>query len=200
METLSFLKNQLQIDDDDEVNESDNDDPSNSTEVRINTQTLSTTRKPTTFDDDESQESDRDELVNIPPREINKNSNHNGLSEDSDEDLIPSSPIEIQNTSNSTSFSSRTNRLLSPSLAVRRIISAYSQNQNDAVPPAPPKTNSRIRIERQHGEVLTSGTLLNELREKAVAKATKTSKNKVAQQTQSSAKKKLNELSKCVLY
>ena len=36
METLSFLKNQVQIDDDDEVNESDNDDPSNSTEVRIN--------------------------------------------------------------------------------------------------------------------------------------------------------------------
>ena len=67
---------------------------------------------------------------------------------------------------------------------------AYSQNQNDAVPPAPPKTKSRIRTERQYGEVLTSGTLLNELREKAEAKATETSKNKVAQQTQSSANKK----------
>ena len=108
--------------------------------------------------------------------------------------------MEIQNTSTSTSFSSRTNRLLSPSLVVRRIISAYSQNQNDAVPPAPPKTKSSIRIECQYGEVLKCSTLLNELREKAEAKATKTSKNKVAQQTQSSANKKLNELSKCVLY
>ncbi|CAF4605885.1 unnamed protein product, partial [Rotaria sp. Silwood2] len=35
METLSFLKNQVQIDDNDGVNESDNDDPSNSTEVHI---------------------------------------------------------------------------------------------------------------------------------------------------------------------
>ncbi|CAF3584611.1 unnamed protein product, partial [Rotaria sp. Silwood2] len=64
----------------------------------------------------------------------------------------------------------------------------------------PSKSNSRIPIELKFGEVITSGTLIHKLREKAEAKATKSSKNKAQQQSQPSAKKELNEFSKCVLY
>jgi hypothetical protein len=78
---------------------------------------------------------------------------------------------------------------MSPSSAFRSIVSTYSQNRNNSISPVPPKSNSRIRVERQFGEVITSGTLLNDLRKKAEAKATKLSKQKGAQTSKRSTKK-----------
>jgi hypothetical protein len=78
---------------------------------------------------------------------------------------------------------------MSPSSAYRSIISTYSQNQNDLISPVTPKRNSRVRPERQFGEVITSGTLVQDLREKAKAKANKLSKQTSAQQPQRSTKK-----------
>lgn len=91
---------------------------------------------------------------------------------------------------NSISVATHSRTHLSPVSAVRSIVSSYSKNKNDIASPAPSKTNSRVRAERRFGEVITSGTLLQELREKANAKKKKLSKQAGAQQSQRSTKKK----------
>ena len=79
---------------------------------------------------------------------------------------------------------------MSPISAFRSIVSAYSQIQKESTSSIPPKQNPRIRAERQFGEVITSRTLLQDLRKKAEAKASKVSKQKNAQQSRRSTRQK----------
>jgi hypothetical protein len=67
---------------------------------------------------------------------------------------------------------------------------SYSQDKNASTPPVPPKSNSRVRSERNFGEVMIIGILLKELREKAEAKKNKLLKQSRAQQSQRSTTKK----------
>ena len=69
------------------------------------------------------------------------------------------------------------NTHLSASLAARPILSIHSRNINDTIPFALSKPNSRIRVERRYGEVIISGTLLQDLR-KDDANVNKVSKQK----------------------
>ncbi|CAF3063884.1 unnamed protein product [Rotaria sp. Silwood2] len=109
---------------------------------------------------------DLDESIDRTSRQHTTTSNSKESNEDSNDDLNSTS---LRNNSNSTNQSSRAN-----------------------TSSVPPKQNPRIRAERQFGEVITSGTLLQDLRKKAEAKASKVSKQKNVQQSSRSTRQKLN--------
>jgi hypothetical protein len=104
---------------------------------------------------------------------------------DSDEHLDSSSN---QNNGDLTSTLSSTSTRLSPTSAIRTIMSFYVRNNDESVQPKPVKLNRRVRIERKFGEDITNGNLLQELKEKAEAKKAKM-KKKVSQESQRSSKK-----------
>ena len=54
------------------------------------------------------------------------------------------------------------NTHLSASSATRSILSIYSRNISDTIRSALPKPNSRIRVEREYGEVIRSGIPLQD--------------------------------------
>ena len=84
---------------------------------------------------------------------------------------------------------SLTSTLSSPRAAVRSIINTYQQTLNLSTQTAPSKTNSRLRIERQFGEDITSGTLLEELKRKAEAKQNQEQKSKKIKKTSTASRK-----------
>lgn len=84
--------------------------------------------------------------------------------------------LELQPTRNSSNLKIKkpaTTTEVNPSTAVKSIFSSYSQQLSNATPTQPSKRKSRIRAERQFGEVITSGNLLEELKQKAQAKKNK---------------------------
>ncbi|CAF4603503.1 unnamed protein product [Rotaria sp. Silwood2] len=166
IDILSFLTNETRTSDAD-GSEIENDDLPDSNDVFVNaTRTSSTSNNQTTFDDEESDECDLDESIDRTSRQHTTTSNSKESNEDSNDDLNSTS---LRNNSNSTNQSSRAN-----------------------TSSVPPKQNPRIRAERQFGEVITSGTLLQDLRKKAEAKASKVSKQKNVQQSSRSTRQKLN--------
>ena len=78
-------------------------------------------------------------------------------------------------------------RQMSPSSAVRSIMSSYTKDQNTPPPSTTTKATSRVRTQRKFGEVITSGTLLDELKEKAEMKKTKELKYKKHSQSRRSS-------------
>ncbi|CAF1292860.1 unnamed protein product, partial [Rotaria sp. Silwood1] len=72
-----------------------------------------------------------------------------------------------QNNGDLTSTSSSISIRLSPTSAIRTIISSYVRNNNESVQPKPGKLNRRLRIERKFSEDITNGNLLQDLKEKA---------------------------------
>lgn len=73
--------------------------------------------------------------------------------------------------------------LTSPRAAVRSIITNYQHTLNQTKPAAPVRTSSRVRVERQFGEDITDGTLLEELKRKAEAKQNQPPKRAIAKRT-----------------
>ncbi|CAF1568956.1 unnamed protein product, partial [Adineta steineri] len=56
---------------------------------------------------------------------------------------------------------------MSPQAAAKSIITTYSKDKTIPSSSSQPiKTNSRIRVQRKYGEVITEGTLLDELKKK----------------------------------
>ena len=73
-----------------------------------------------------------------------------------------------QNSINSTNLPLLTSSQISPLSAARSIMLSYTTDNNALSPPAPAKNNSRLRIQRKYGEVITDSNLLEELKQKEV--------------------------------
>ena len=89
--------------------------------------------------------------------------------------------------SNPVKASSIPIRRMSPSSAVRSIMSSYTKDENTPPSSTTTKTTSRVRAQRKFGEVITSGTLLDELKEKAEMKKIKELKRKKHSQSRKSS-------------
>ncbi|CAF2699683.1 unnamed protein product [Rotaria sp. Silwood2] len=155
----------------------------NNSSVAVNS--ASSSHRQRTFDIKETDESDSDESIDDEPSTHKTSTYNNTYDSSSDDDL---SPAFNQNMSNSTNTPYRITRRMSPSTAARSIISSYSQDTNVSTPPALTKTNSRIRTQRKFGEVITTGNLLDELKQKSETKKAKL-KHKEVPQSQRSSKK-----------
>jgi hypothetical protein len=98
--------------------------------------------------------------------------------------LYVDSNVKNATTTNKTLAHSNINSLsmstqMDPSSAVRSIISSFIIDGRVSSPQQPAKSNSRIRPERQFGEVITNGNLLQELKNKEQAKKNKQQNRKV---------------------
>ena len=76
---------------------------------------------------------------------------------------------------------------MSPVSAARSIMSSIVANHNAPASSTATTTKSRARTQRKFGEVITSGTLLDELKEKAETKKIKELKQKKHSQSQRSS-------------
>ena len=79
----------------------------------------------------------------------------------------------IQKFSNMKDKLTITTPQMSPSTAAQSILSFYSQQLNNSTPAQLTKRSSRVRSKRKFGEVITNGSLLEELKKKDQAKKCK---------------------------
>ncbi|CAF1491322.1 unnamed protein product, partial [Adineta steineri] len=126
-------------------------------------------RRNLTLDDSDDEESDSGELIDVSPLHNIQVTDNDSIHSDESFDIT-----EIPNNIKSTRILPTTNSLMSPQAAAKSIITTYSKDKTIPSSSSQPiKTNSRIRVQRKYGEVITEGTLLDELKKKANAKKSK---------------------------
>ncbi|CAF4175096.1 unnamed protein product, partial [Adineta steineri] len=131
-------------------------------------------RRNRTLDDSDEDESDSGELIDVSRLHNIPVTDNESIHSDESFDIV-----QIPNNIKSTRTLPTTNSLMSPQAAAKSIITTYSKDKTipSSSSTQPIKTNSRIRVQRKYGEVITEGTLLDELKKKANAKKNK-KKNK----------------------
>ncbi|CAF1501242.1 unnamed protein product, partial [Adineta steineri] len=127
-------------------------------------------RRNRTLDDSDEDESDSGELIDVSRLHNIPVTDNESIHSDESFDIV-----QIPNNIKSTRTLPTTNSLMSPQAAAKSIITTYSKDKTipSSSSTQPIKTNSRIRVQRKYGEVITEGTLLDELKKKANAKKTK---------------------------